>query len=380
MKSLYSKICLLIVMIFLNSSIFADDIENWINHTYPNGDPTVTYTGKPFQYKFSHPSPPASMIPPIWDMTFKWQEEATKGKLKFKIYGSGSLHGAKEGFRAVKSGISDYATCYVAHEARGFELTKVFELPFVTPSNRLAGVRIVSELAPKYFKPEFEKRGVHFGFMVLVGAADIMSKKPIRKLEDMKGLKIVAQGFSPEAAKALEMVVVNIPYPDIYTAFQQGIVDAVLWVDPGFIPYKIYELAKYHTTLNLSALHIDTCINPQSFKEMPDDLKSTFYQFQQRTPYVIAKKVGVDFRKKAIGIYKQNGVQMITLPDSELKRWKKRLKPVLDQWAEKMEKRGKPGKQLLADIERLKAKYENKSDKELFELIVNQPVEGIIEF
>jgi TRAP-type C4-dicarboxylate transport system substrate-binding protein len=30
--------------------------------------------------------------------------------------------------------------------------------------------------------------------MVLVGAADIMSRKPIRKLEDRQGLKIIAQG------------------------------------------------------------------------------------------------------------------------------------------------------------------------------------------
>jgi len=340
----------------------------------------VTYTGKPLEFKFSHPSPPASMIPPIWDKALKWQEEATNGKLIFKVYGAGTLHDAKGGFKAVRSGISDYATCYVAHEGRGFEMTKVFELPFVTPSNKLAAVRIVTELAPKYFKPEFEERGVHFGYMVLVGAADIMSNKPIRRLEDLKGMKVIAQGFSPEAAAALEMVVVNIPYPDIYTSFQQGIVDAVLWVDPGFVPYKIYELAKYHTTLNISAQHIDTCINPASFQKMPKDLQSTFYQLQQRIPYAVAKKVGVEFRNTAVATYQKQGVEMITLSEEELGRWKAKLRPVLDQWADSMEKMGKPGRQLLADIERLTAKYNKMSDEELFDLIVNHPVEGIIAF
>ncbi|MFW2367323.1 MAG: TRAP transporter substrate-binding protein DctP, partial [Desulforhopalus sp.] len=329
---------------------------------------------------FSHPSPPASLIPPVWRAGLSWQEQVTNGKLTFKEYGAGSLHGAKDGFKAVRSNITDYATCFVAHEGRGFDFTKVFELPFVTPSNPAASARIVAELAPKYFKPEFENRGVYFGYMVLVGASDIMSRKPIRKLEDMKGLKIIAQGFDPDAAKALGAVIVNVPYPDIYTSFQQGIVDAVLWVDPGFIPYKIYELAKYHTTLNLSAQHIDTCINQETFNGLPKDLQQTFYDFQQRMAYAVAKRAGIDFKQKAKKIYKENGVEMINLPPEEIDRWKAAMKPVLDKWVAKHEANGLPAAELLSDIEKLTQKYEAMEPIELFNIIVQEPVPGIIEF
>jgi len=227
----------------------ADMLDDWFGGKIPAAEPKITYTGEPIQLKFSHPNPPASLVPPIWRNGMNWLQQATKGKLTLKEFGAGTLHGPRDGFKAVRSNISDYATCFTASEARGFPLSKVFELPFVTPSNPLAGVRITSELAPKYFKPEYDKQGVHFGYQVLVGAADIMSKKPIRKLEDMKGLKVIVQGFEPEVADALGAVIVNVPFPDIYTSLQQGVVDAVLWVDPGFVPYKIYELAKYHTTL-----------------------------------------------------------------------------------------------------------------------------------
>ena len=358
----------------------ADEVDDWLNHKISAAEPNITYNDKDFNLKFSHPSPPASLIPPVWRAGFSWQSEATNGKLNFKEYGAGSLHGAKDGFKAVRSHVTDYATCFVAHEARGFPFTKVFELPFVTPSNPLAGIRIVAELAPKYFKPEFENRDVYFGYMVVVGASDIMSRKPIRRLEDMKGLKIIAQGFDPEAAKALGAVIVNVPYPDIYTSFQQGIVDAVLWVDPGFVPYKIYELAKYHTTLNLSAQHIDTCINKETFDTLPDDLKQTFYGFQQRMAYAVAKRAGVDFRDKAMKIYKDNGVEMITLPPEELDRWKAAMEPVIDKWVTKYEAQGLPAKELLADIKRLTRKYNNMEDDKLFNLIINEPVPGIINF
>lgn len=380
LKSFVLAAALAVCVCFGIQAAGADEVDDWFEHKITAAEPQITYNGETFNLKFSHPSPPASLVPPVWRAGLSWQEKATNGKLIFKEYGAGSLHGAKDGFKAVRSHITDYATCYVAHEAQGFQFTKVFELPFVTPSNPLAGVRIVAELAPKYFKPEFEARGVYFGYMVLVGASDIMSRKPIRKLEDMKGLKIIAQGFDPEAAKALGAVVVNIPYPDIYASFQQGIVDAVLWVDPGFVPYKIYELAKYHTTLNLSAQHIDTCINRETFDALPGDLKNTFYNFQQRMAYAVAKRVGVDFRSKAIEIYKQNGVEMITLPPQELERWKAAMKPVIDNWVDKYEAQGLPAKELLADIQKLTRKYNPMGGGDIFNLIVEKPVSGIIDF
>lgn len=358
----------------------ADSIADWQAHKIPAAEPKITYSGEPVTLKFAHPSPPASMVPPVWRAGFKWLEEATNGKLKIKEYAGGTLHGAKDGFKAARSGISDYSYCMVAFEARGFPMTKVFELPFVMPTNRMAGVKVVSELATKYFRKEFERQGTYFGLMALVGASDIMSRKPIRKLEDLKGLKVLAQGFEPEAAKALGFVLVNIPYPEIYTSLQQGIVDAVLWVDPGFIPYKIYELAKYHTTLGLSAQHIDTCVNRKTFDALPPDLKQAFYDFQPRMAYSIVKTIGVDFHTKAKGIYEKNGVEMITLPKEELARWRKALEPVVNKWAEDQEKKGVPAKALLADIKELTAKYNDMSADEIFKTIIEDPAQGRIKF
>jgi len=146
------------------------------------------------------------------------------------------------------------------------------------------------------------------------------------------------------------------------------------------VPFKIYELAKYHTTLNISAQHIDTCINQQAFDSLPKDLKQTFYGFQQRMAYAVAKRVGVDFHTKAMEIYKKNGVEMITLPPEELDRWRAAMKPVLDQWAEKYEAKGLPARELLADIERLTKKYNKMDGDEIFKLIVEKPVPGIIDF
>jgi TRAP-type C4-dicarboxylate transport system substrate-binding protein len=364
----------------LANPAWADPVDDWLAHKIPAAEPKIVYAGEPIELKYSYPQPPASIVPPVWQQAFGWLTEATNKKLSFKLFGAGTLVGIRDGFKGVGAGISDYGTCFTAFEGRGFELTKVFAQPFLATGSALANTRIYLELAEKYFVPEFERQGVYYGYSVHLVSNDIMSKKPIRSLDDLRGLKIIAQGVGPETAKAFGFVTLNIPFPEIYTAAQQGIADAVIWTDGGFVPYKIYEIFKYRTTLDIVSPTMDTCLNRKSFDGLPADLKTALYNFQQYTAAAVAQRTVVDFHKKALGVYKENGVELITLPAAELERGKAMAKPVIDEWIAAREKEGKPGRALIEDIAKLKAKYAAMSDEQMLKLMLEQPVKGIIKF
>lgn len=319
-------------------------------------------------------------MPPVWKKSFDWLDEATNGKLTFKLFGAGTLVGIRDGFKSVSAGISDYETCFAAFEGRGFDLTRVFSQPFVATGRPLVDTRINLELAEKYFVPEFERQGVNYANSVHFGANDIMSKKPIRSLEDLRGLKVIAQGVGPETAKAFGFVTLNIPFPEIYTAVQQGIADAVIWVDGGFVPFKIFEQFKYHTTLGIVSTTMDLCFNPKAFDGLPNDLQRAFYNFLQMTAASLVQRTAIDFRKNAFAVYKENGVELITLSESELDRWRAVAKPVIDEWAAARDEKGQPGRALRVDIDRLKAKYTAMSDDEVLKLLLEEPIEGIVKF
>ncbi|TKT83000.1 TRAP transporter substrate-binding protein DctP [Aquamicrobium sp. LC103] len=353
-------------------------VADWLAHEVPAAEPRAAYEGDPVSLKFSSPNPAASLVPEVWTKGFTWLKEATDGKLTIEEFHGGTLHAAADGWRAVRNRVSDYAACYTSYEGSGFPLHKAFELPFVTPSNPVVATRIVQELAPKYFVPEWDGRGVLYGYTAIAGVSDIMSKKPIRTPEDIRGLRVIAQGFPPEAAEALGITVLNIPFPEIYTAFQQGIADAVIWVDPGFVPFKIYELAKYHTSLGLTAQHIDTCINRDAYESLPAELKPTFASFQQNIAHAVSQRLGVEFREQALKTYTDNGVELIELGDGEKQEWQAALQPLLDDWVEAREAEGLPARELLADIRRLEAEYGDASAETIFELTVNSPVEGLV--
>jgi TRAP-type C4-dicarboxylate transport system substrate-binding protein len=353
-------------------------VEEWLAHKAPAAEPKVEYAGAPVSLKFSSPNPAASLVPEVWGKGFRWLKEATGDKLVIEEFHGGTLHAAADGWRAVRNRVTDYAACYTSYEGSGFPLHKAFELPFVTPSNPVVATRIIQELAPKYFVPEWEARGVLYGYTVIAGVSDIMSNKPIRTPEDLRGLRVIAQGFPPEAAEALGITTLNIPFPEIYTAFQQGVADAVIWVDPGFVPFKIYELAKYHTTLGLTAQHIDTCINRDAYAGLPTELKPVFGQFQQNIAHAISQRLGVEFREQALKTYKDNGVELIELNDQEKQAWRTTLQPVLDKWIETQEAAGLPAKALIDDVRRLEAQYGDAGAEQIFEVTVQSPIDGLL--
>jgi TRAP-type C4-dicarboxylate transport system substrate-binding protein len=352
----------------------ADLGADWLAGKVATGSPGITYSGPPIEIKYGHPSPPASVFVPLTQANIKRIATQSNGKLLVKEYGSGSLFSAKDGFKGVRTGVGEWGVCYPTYEGRGMPLSRVWEQPYVTPANPMVATRVAQEVAAKYFLPEFRKQGVAWGSYVAFQPSDILSKKPIRKLEDLQGMKVGAQGFSPEVAKALGVALVNLSYPELYTALQQGIIDAVFWVDAGFVPFKLYEVAKYHTALGLTGGGAWTCYNAEAIDKLPPDLQQVFYRGLEPFAMNGAKVTGIDFSAKAAEAYKAAGVEMITLPPAEQKKFHDRLQPVVDAWAAELEKEKLPARAMLADIQAGIAKYEKLSNEELMKLSIENPV------
>ncbi len=374
----------LYVIVAITTSIIsitarADFVDEWLSLKYPGQVLPVTTTASPLDLKFSHPANPTSLIGPWWERNAEILGGLTNGKMKFKVYGGATLHGPLDGFKAVRGGVTDYAMCYSNMEPqRNLPMSKVFELPFLVSPNPQAANRVFIELAPKYFRPEYEGRGVYFGNKHFMGFQDIYTKKPVRSLADLKGMKIAAQGTSPEIGKALGVVFVNMPFTEIFAALQQGVVDGTMWVDAGVVAWKAYEVVKYVTRLNLSALHLDQCFSKEMFDALPPDLKRIFYNNQQQIPFIFTQRGYVNKVEENEQIYRDNGMEIIHLEPGALEEFKKALQPVIEAWIEKYEAQGVPARALIADIERLNAKYADMTPEELFKLTVDNPVPGLV--
>lgn len=185
------------------------------------------YTGPPITLRFSTHTPTTHMLYKANFIPFmELVEKESKGKLIIKPFASGVLHGPRDGFKASVADITDYTHGYPSWHAGSFHLNHVMELPFAFPNAYVAS--LVSEELYPHFKKEYENMGVYLAEYHTTSAYHILSRKPIRRLDDLKGIKLRSTGgFGSTILKTLGATPVAVPSVEAYNAFQRGILDGM---------------------------------------------------------------------------------------------------------------------------------------------------------
>ena len=338
------------------------------------------YTGPTKEIRLSVHVPSTHLI---WKkMLLPWAENVKKecnGKLVIKPYLGGVLHGARDGFKAVRGNVTDLAMCYPAWSPAGFHLNHVFGLPFAFNSASAAAIT-AEELYPKYLKKEYEKKGIYLAFYSSMATYDLVSIKPVAKLEDLKGMKVrTVAGPMADAAKLLGAVPVFMSINEVYTALQRGMIDAVLTPNFAGYAYRFFEIAKYVTRLDFAVTASAWGHNPKTFDALPEPLKTPWYnQLRQASQYWANAMDEQNKLSRERNI--KEGIEMITLDPDESARWKKALQPLWDQFIEKNEAQGMPAKALVHDLLERSKKYSTWTPAQLKEQVIKQPVQGIIKY
>ena len=355
---LYSLCFLLICnMVVLNSTnLFAKEVEVRFSGYYPEHYPVFKFGWK------------------------TWEEMVTKesnGQFTFKNYLNGVLHPASQGFRAVASNICDITTGYPSYSAKSFNLAKVNDLPFLFHKTYI-GPLVMETLYSKYFKKEYERMGVYLGAWVNVSGYNLISKKPVRTLEDFKGLKIRSVGgICSDFLKALGAVPVMMQSAESYTGLQSGVVDAVLYSDGSTVAFKLYEIAKYSIRLNIMYMGVPYCMNKRFFNSLTAEQQKFFYLKLRQASQIVSQGYDID-DKLAVQVMKENGVEFIEFSDEEKAKMHKAVQPVYNQFISECESKGLPAKAMLNDIYKLTEQYKDLTPEQAIEFVTKNPIKGII--
>jgi TRAP-type C4-dicarboxylate transport system substrate-binding protein len=305
-----------------------------------------------------------------WE-TFNYLEYLFEGRLKFERYFGQTLHSLADGWKALRSGLVEFGQTYHLHNQGAFDLSHADGLPFLSNSNAHA-TQIMESVYTKYFKPEYEKQSVLMGFIPHFGIQGLVSKSPIRKLEDLKGLRVMVFGgeVAKQAMTTLGATVVSLPTPDIFIGLQRGVIDAVAWAVGSILTWRYHEICKYVTVTGLAETRIDYGINPASWKKWPADFKKDFYHKLRMAGnhmsegYTKLEDRGFDDLKKV-------GVEVIILPPEEKARWNAVGDQTWEWFIKKNEDKGLPARALCNDLRASAAKYNAMSIRQLREYVAD---------
>ncbi len=257
-------------------------------------------------------------------------EKRTENKIQISIFAGGTLTKAPQCYSGTVEGISDLGFSLFAYTRGRFPVMAAVDLPMGYPNGKVAS-RVAQEFA-KTFNPK-ELSDVKVLYLHAHGPGLLHTKKPVKTLEDLKGMKIRATGLSSKIVEALGGVPVAMPQGGTYEALKKGVVEGTFGPMEVLKGWKQAEVIKY-TTECYSVGYTTTffiVMNLDKWNALPDNIKKVFDEVSDK--YTDVHGNVWDSTDQEGRTYTQSlGNEIIPLSDEESARWRKAAEPVINDY------------------------------------------------
>jgi TRAP-type C4-dicarboxylate transport system substrate-binding protein len=269
-------------------------------------------------------------------------EAATKGALKIKVHSAGSLIKHPEIKSAVRRGLAPIGEVLMSRLSNEDPVFGVDSIPFLA-TNYDEAKKLWAASKPVIAK-KLEAQGLKLLYAVPWPPQGIYAKKELKKVSDMKGLKMRAYNAATETlAKLAGAVPTQVEAPDIPTAFSTGRVDAMITSPSTGANSKAWDFVKYfhHTQAWLPKNMV--IVNAKAFAKLPADAQKAVMDAAAKAEER-GWKASMKETQDKMAVLKKNGMVIVT-PTAELMNGLKEIgKKMTADWAAKA---GADGKAIL---------------------------------
>jgi TRAP-type C4-dicarboxylate transport system substrate-binding protein len=281
-------------------------------------------------------------------------EKRTNGRVKVTMYPGGTLTPGDKCYDGVVKGLSHVGMSVLSYTVGKFPLLEVIDLPLGFKGGAVA-TKITNEFFAKFKPKELEE--VKVMYLMGIAPSRIHTKKPVNKLDDLKGMKIRATGTVSRIVAALGATPVAMPMPDTYDALSRGVVEGVVCPIEALEGWKLGEVVKFTTqnTSTANSIAQFVVMNKDTWNAFPPDIQNILDKVNEEW---IPKSGALwdELDKSATDFILKRGNKIISLSVEEQERWTKAVRPLLDDYVSRMKAKGLPGDEALKFCQqRLKA-------------------------
>lgn len=282
-------------------------------------------------------------------------EKRTHGQVKINVLAGGTLTPADQCFDGALKGISDIGMSCFAYTRGRFPIMEVLDLPMGYPNGRVA-TRGANEFFKKFMPKELE--GVKLLYIHAHGPGLLHTKQPVTTLEQLKGMKIRSTGLSAKVAEALGAVPVAMPQPQTYESLQKGVVEGTFAPMETLQGWKQGEVIK--STTDCSDIGYTTAMfvvmNLKKWNTLSADVRKVMEEVSAQwidihgNEWDQSDKKG---REYTLGL----GNKIVPLSAEENTRWKKAVRPIIDDYIKEVSAKGLPAEKAVKEVENLIRQY-----------------------
>lgn len=285
----------------------------------------------------------------------------SNGRIKIDIFPAMQLGGAPpQLFDQARDGVVDMVWTLPGNTPGRFPIIEAFELPFTVHKRAVVNSKALAEFAQTHLANEFrEVKPICFW------AHDhglIHANKPVRNLDDMKGLKLrFPTRQCGEALKALGATAIGMPIPQVPESIAQRVIDGAV-VPWEVVPaIRVHELLRNHTEFAGSpTLYTATFIlamNRAKYDALSADNKRVIDANSGMVASEMAGKVWDEQAVNVSAMVRTRNNTISTISESDVGAWRKATEPVIEAWLKAMKERNLDGEMFLKATRDLIAKH-----------------------
>ena len=206
-------------------------------------------------------------------------EAATDGKVTIDIFPNMQLGGEVEMIKQVFTGSLDITSPSNAPLTNFVPALKIFDMPFLF-RDEAHMIAVLRGPVLQDINEIVATSGIRLLGVFNVGVRHIMSNKPVRTMDDLKGLKIrtMQSKYHMAAFNAFGANATPISYAELYSSLQTGVVDGAEAANTNYFEKKFYEVAPYWGQVGWTILTAPLIMSEKKFASLPSDVQQALLE------------------------------------------------------------------------------------------------------
>jgi TRAP-type C4-dicarboxylate transport system substrate-binding protein len=289
---------------------------------------------KELKFIFAHYIPPAYKdIFPLLQAFPDYINEHGKGKVHVEHFHSGTLLKSEELIPGLMQGTADVILQLDSAIMGTYPILGITELPLLYPDVVTSHEKLKTG-SPLYqlINQELAKKDIVAVATLPVLFQYIWTKKPIRKPDDLKGLRIrVAGRVEAAVVKALGAAPTTTSSAELYEAVKRGTVDGAVCSETTIVSRGLQDEVKY-VTPPLGGYSGQFYMRRDKWESLSPDIKKLFLDAGKNSAKMYLEYSVPFWNTKIWPTIRKAGVKEIVFTKEEQREFKKSILPVWDWW------------------------------------------------
>ncbi len=289
------------------------------------------------KWKFTNIQPAGQIYTQYFNQLCANITKATNGEIEVTNFPAGELpYKGTDLLKVTSKGLIDMGEVVAGFVFGDAPILAMPDLPYVA-LNEAQMQNYRKEILP-YVWEELRRQGVEPITWVSYGPRQIVSRKPINNLAELKGQKIrTAGGLQDAYIKLWGGVPTFVVWAEVYPAAQRGIVDGVMTATLAIEQSKVYEVCPYFLKIDGPLMHQYICVNKKAWESLSQANQEAIRKVAADWKKFWDDKVMYELDEVSLKQMKEKGQikAVAELPEKDRLQTQKDLMPQLKEYVQK---------------------------------------------